>query len=209
MPPEDPRIAPVRPWTRALFAREATAVARSLLGATIVRIIDHRTRLAATITETEAYTGPEDLASHARGGHRSPRNESMWQAPGTAYVYFTYGMHHCFNVSCLRAGHPAAVLIRAAHPIDGIEHLTANRKAASRARAPIPAHHLTNGPAKLCQAMRIDRSLDAHDLCNSNQLWIEQAAPIPDHRITTAPRIGIAYSEQWAQAPLRFILIQP
>ncbi|MGP1347339.1 MAG: DNA-3-methyladenine glycosylase [Phycisphaerales bacterium] len=189
-----------------MFARDAAAVAQALLGATIVRITDQHHRLAATITETEAYIGPEDLASHARRGHRSPRNESMWQAPGTAYVYFTYGMHHCFNVSCLRADHPAAVLIRAARPVDGIEQLTANRTAASRARAPIPAAQLLNGPAKLCQAMRIDRSLDAHDLCASNQLWIEQSAPIPSARITTAPRIGIDYAGEWAEAPLRFIL---
>lgn len=191
---------------RQWFARPAEAVARELIGCLLMRTLADGRKLTGMISETEAYTGPEDRASHAFGGRRTPRNESMWGPPGTAYVYFTYGMHYCFNVACLRADHPAAVLIRAIEPMEGIEIMRENRSRAPRIRKPTD-RDLCNGPAKLCQAMDIDRSLDGVDLLQSPQLTILRGQPIPDHEIEITSRVGIAYAQDWAHKPLRWARI--
>lgn len=193
-------------WTRDDFAHDAATIARALLGQRLIRIIDNQPPIIAIITETEAYLGPEDLASHARNNLRTQRNESMWAAPGTAYVYFTYGMHHCFNVACLKPDHPAAVLIRSVQPIAGLDQLRANRARASRARQPLQDAQLANGPAKLCQALAIDAKHNGIDLTTSRQLWIEHAPPIPLSRVIAGPRVGVAYAGEWAAKPLRFMI---
>ena len=186
------------------FDLDADVTARSLLGHTLTRTLDTGETLRGIIIETEAYTGPEDQCSHARNGHRSPRNESMWAKPGTAYVYFTYGMHHCFNVSCFEEGHPAAVLIRSLAPIEGLGTMRLNRTSPRR-RTPIPDSDLTSGPAKLCQALRIDRDLDGEDLTTSTRIRIEPGDQIPDGVVDNTPRIGVGDSS-WAQKPLRWVV---
>lgn len=188
------------------YARTAEAVARDLLGATLRRTLDDGTVLTGTITETEAYTGPEDLASHSRGGRRTPRVESMWQKPGTAYVYFTYGMHYCLNVSCLREDHPASVLIRGIEPTGGIEIMRENRSRPLR-KKPLSDAMLCNGPAKLCQAMKIDRALDGVDLLQSSQLTILQGVEIDDNEVERTARIGIGLGHDWVDKPLRWVRI--
>lgn len=188
------------------YARDAPSVARGLIGCTLRRTLDDGTVLAGTITETEAYVGPEDLASHAKGGRRTPRNESMWARAGTAYVYFTYGMHYCFNVSCLQQDHPAAVLVRAIEPTIGIGTMRENRYRKGR-KTPLSTAQLCNGPAKLCQAMRIDRALDGIDLTQSPQLTITHGVEVGDDQIRRTARVGIGSSHAWVDKPLRWVRI--
>ena len=189
-------------WGRAEFARPPIALARALLGQVLVRTIEGH-RLAGRIVEVEAYLGVRDKAAHSFGGRRTPRNESMYRDPGTAYVYFTYGMHHCFNIVCGREGEPVAVLIRAIEPIDGIDRMRAHRLASPKAPARVPDRALCAGPARVCQALRIDRALDGADLCASREIAIESGKRVA--RVRRTPRIGVGYAGDWADRPLRFL----
>lgn len=192
----------------SLFDSSAFGCARLLLGATLTRTLPTGERLAGVITETEAYVGPEDLASHAVCGRRTARNGSMWAKPGTAYVYFTYGMHHCLNVSCLRADHPAAVLIRAIQPTKGIETMRANRAGSKPRKRPLKDRDLTNGPGKLCQALAVDLTLDGVDLLQSPHLAISGPfGSVDPNRIAATPRVGLGDVGSWKDKPLRFVLI--
>ncbi|MBC7772629.1 MAG: DNA-3-methyladenine glycosylase, partial [Pyrinomonadaceae bacterium] len=160
--------------SRRAYAADSASLAVSLLGCRLVRVLDDGTRLSGIIVETEAYTGIEDQASHAFGGRRTPRNESMYAQPGTAYVYFTYGMHFCMNVVCGDEGEPVAVLLRALEPVEGIEQMVQRRNAGRTLKVPITESQLCNGPGKLCQAMGIDRALNGVDLVTSDRLFIER-----------------------------------
>jgi DNA-3-methyladenine glycosylase len=181
------------------FDADAVTLARRLLGQRLVRVIDGR-RLAGTIVEVEAYLGAEDRAAHTYGGRRTARNASMYLEGGHAYVYFIYGMHYCMNVVCGAAGVGTAVFIRALEPTEGIEIMRSRRRAAPRER------DLCSGPAKLAQALGIDRTLDGEDLRSSDRLFIEKVAvgERAPRRIGSGPRIGIAYAGEWALKPLRF-----
>jgi DNA-3-methyladenine glycosylase len=179
-----------------------------LLGQLLVRQLDDGTRLAGLIVETEAYLGPDDAAAHTYNRHRSPRNESMWGQAATAYVYFTYGMHHCVNVVTRDEHSPQAVLIRALQPVEGQEAMRLCRQS-SRQKThakPLPDTAVCSGPAKLCQALGITRQLDGVDLATDETLWLEQARKraLPRSAIAVGPRIGIANSGVWAEKPLRF-----
>jgi DNA-3-methyladenine glycosylase len=125
----------------------------------------------------------------------------MWGEAGHAYVYFTYGMHHCLNVVAQQPGEPEAVLIRAIEPAKGSELMQQRRNARQ-------ATQVGSGPAKLCQAMNIDRSLDKTDLVTGDSLWLERLRQraVPRTRLAVTPRIGIDYAEEWADALLRFTL---
>ena len=172
-------------------------VARDLLGQRLVVPAADGTRVAGIIVETEAYRGPADRASHAFGGRRTRRTETMYSVGGTAYVYFVYGMHHQFNVVTAVADVPHAVLVRALEPIEGLAIMRARRHGAT-------GRELTSGPGKLCQALGIDRALDAADLLGP-RVWIERGErPLPRAGIARGPRIGIAYAEEWAAMPWRF-----
>jgi len=186
---------------RSFYQHDPVPLARALLGQRLVRVLNHH-RLAGTIVEVEAYLGIRDKAAHTCNGRRTPRNESMWGEGGHAYVYFTYGMHHCLNVVASTAGDPVAVLIRALEPTEGIEHMYRHRKPARR------DSDLCSGPAKLCQALKIDRELDGEDLVKSGGLFIEQVrrSPLPASRVATGPRIGVSYADEWADKPLRFFI---
>ncbi|MEM0915188.1 MAG: DNA-3-methyladenine glycosylase [Planctomycetota bacterium] len=188
---------------RRFFARPADELAPALLGHRLIRTEDDGSITAGLIVETEAYLGVIDKAAHTYGGHRSPRVESMYARPGTAYVYFTYGMHHCLNASAAAPGDPQAVLIRAIEPTDGLDRMRDRRPAARRDR------DLTSGPAKLCQALGVDRDLDGVDLASRDSpLRIVRATASSSQTapIVTGPRIGIASAEDWADRPLRFWL---
>lgn len=192
-------------FERDWFARPAEFLARDLLGCVLTRTLEDGSVLSGMITETEAYVGPEDRASHAFGGRRTPRNEHMWSCPGTAYVYFTYGMHHCFNVSCYEQNHPAAVLVRSVCPVAGIELMRTHRAARPR-KHPLRDRDLCNGPGKLCQAFAIDRDLDGVDLLQSAQIAITRGKPFPEEAIRRTPRIGIGSAGDWVQKPLRWVV---
>jgi len=179
-------------------------LARALLGQRLVRVLDKPkgVRLAGLIVEVEAYLGEPDKAAHTFGGRRTPRNESMWQAGGRAYVYFTYGMHHCVNVVASVAGHPVAVLIRALEPTEGLDLMYRRRPAARRDT------DLCSGPAKLCQALDIDLALDGHDMVKGPSLFIERVrkSAMSISRITLGSRVGVSYADEWADKPLRFYI---
>jgi DNA-3-methyladenine glycosylase len=174
-------------------------IARQLLGKLLVVPTSDGTRVSGVIVETEAYRGPEDRASHAYGGRRTARTETMYRIGGTAYVYFVYGMYHQFNVVTNLEDIPHAVLIRALEPIEGIEVIRQRRRTK-------PDSHLTNGPGKLCIALGIDRTLDRADLLG-DRVWIEEAdRRIPPSAIAVGPRVGIDYAEEWVEKPWRFWL---
>ena len=172
-------------------------VAHELIGKKLVRQIDGL-KLSGMITETEAYCGVEDSACHAHRG-MTKRNSVMFGPPGHAYVYFTYGMHYLLNLVTEVEGKPCAVLIRAILPITGLEEMETRRKR--------KGNELTNGPAKLCQALGIDKSLNGWNLTAGDELWVEDYRNIPAKRITATPRIGIDYArEEHRQALWRFVV---
>ena len=184
---------------RAFFDRPTLIVARQLLGMRLVRI-EQGQRLSGLITEAEAYIGESDLGCHAHVG-RTPRTQVMYGPPGHAYVYFTYGMHWCLNFVTEQEGFPAAVLIRAIQPLEGLETIAARR-------APQPPALWTNGPAKLTQALNLDRRHNGLDLCDpASELFVETGEPIPDECVTNSPRVGLnSVPEPWKSMPWRFLV---
>lgn len=197
---------PVRITSRAFFAGDADALARKLLGRVLVRHLEKSQTLAGVIVETEAYLGAIDAASHAFNNRRTARTEPMFARPGTSYVYFTYGMHHCLNVVCGEVDVPAAVLIRALRPTIGLETMRCNRFRDHGGEGR-PDTELCSGPAKLCQALAIDRQLNGIDLVGSEHLCLAEPADgrLPKAaQISSGPRIGVDYAGDWAAKPLRF-----
>jgi len=213
---------------RSFYRRPTLAVARDLLGKRLVHL-DGGRRLSGRIVEAEAYIGQEDLGCHARVG-RTERNRSMWGEPGHAYVYFTYGMHWCLNVVTEAAGRPAAVLLRALAPAEGIATMRRRRRTArgrkgkglsgrkagqsgARPKAALSGAEgskgLADGPAKLCQALGIDGRLDGHDLCRAGaRLFIEDAPSVPRRVVARGPRVGLdGVPDPWKSKPWRFRVI--
>ncbi len=189
---------------RSSFTADPVTLAQRLIGMTLVRILDDGARLAGVIVETEAYLGVEDKAAHSFGARRTPRNEAMYARAGTAYVYFTYGMHHCVNVVCGRVNEPVAVLIRALEPVEGLDRMAEHRAAGRSFSGVIRPRDLCSGPGKLCQAMAIGRGLNAEDLTTSARLWIERPSSRRQIELGNGPRIGVAYAAEWADRPLRW-----
>jgi DNA-3-methyladenine glycosylase len=181
------------------YAQNTLVVARKLLGKKLVREIDG-TVLSGMIVETEAYCGEADSACHAHRG-RTPRNAIMYGNPGHAYVYFTYGMHYLINVVTGVEGQPNAVLLRAVLPLTGRDEMQARRKRSGS--------ELTNGPAKLCQAFGIDKSLNGWDLTRGEELWVEDYKNIQAKSIIATPRIGIDYAEKEHKEALWRFLVKP
>ena len=191
-----------RPLPRSFYQRPADQVAPDLLGRYLVRQLGEH-RLAARIVETEAYLGATDRASHAWGGRRTPRNESLYQPGGVAYVYFIYGMYYCLNAVTGSAKTAGAVLIRAAEPLQGQE-LMAQYRGLSRPTGP---GDLTGGPGKLCQALSIEREFDGHSL-QRGPLRITRGNQVLAAQQVSGPRIGIDYAEEAVEWPLRFAVSQ-
>ena len=175
-----------------LLENDVVSCARRLLGSELIAHVEgHEVRLK--IVETEAYH-QSDAASHSYKG-RTPRTDVMFGPPGHLYVYFTYGMHYCMNVVTGPSGEGSAVLIRAAEPLSGWDVLRSNRPGISDAQ-------LTNGPAKLCKALGIDRSFNGHDL-HEPPLKLQLQDPIPGERIIQTTRIGISQAQD---KPWRFYI---
>ncbi|MFC1975418.1 DNA-3-methyladenine glycosylase [Chloroflexota bacterium] len=176
------------------FNHPTLTVARMLLGQRLVREFEGQ-RLSGLIVETEAYIGPTDTACHASKG-RTPRTEVMFGPSGHTYVYLVYGMHYMLNIVTEAEDFPAAVLIRALEPVEGLAVMQANRNNQSNPR------HLTNGPGKLCQALTIDKTLNNWDVTFGKKLWLESDDSISDSTIATGPRIGIDYAQPKDRAAL-------
>jgi DNA-3-methyladenine glycosylase len=182
---------------REFYTRSSVlTVTRDLMGKLLVVPADDGTRVSGLIVEAEAYRGPKDRASHAYGGRRTRRTETMYKIGGTAYIFFVYGMHNQFNVVTNVEAVPHAILIRALEPVEGIQLMMHRRHGQTE-------RNLTNGPGKLCIALGIDRSLDGADLLGE-KVWIEEGIAVPRSRIAQGPRIGIDYAEEWIDKPWRF-----
>ena len=182
----------------SFYNRPTLTVARELLGARLVRILDG-VKLVGMISETEAYIGEDDLACHARAG-RTPRTAPMYGPPGQSYVYFTYGHHWMLNAVTEEEGFPAAVLIRAIQPLAGIEVMMERRGGRD-----------TLGPGKLTQALGITKSENNVNLTGAKSgLWIEAGKIIPDKNVTLGPRVGLNRTpEPWLSRPWRLLIKDP
>jgi DNA-3-methyladenine glycosylase len=181
--------------SRDFYNRSTLTVARDLIGARLVRILGGQ-KLVGLITETEAYISQNDLACHAKAGITA-RTKVMFGEAGHAYVYFTYGNHWMLNVVTEREGFPAAVLIRAIQPIEGVEVMLEHRNGRD-----------TFGPGKLCQAMGITKNENGVDLTKKNSgLWIEAGVKVPNSLVTKGPRVGLNNTpEPWLSKPWRFLV---
>jgi DNA-3-methyladenine glycosylase len=182
-----------RPLAAGFYDRATEVVARELLGA----VLEHRTaegKVRGRIVETEAYLGPDDPACHAAAG-LTTRTRTLHGPPGHAYVYFIYGMHWCFNAVTREEGHGSAVLVRALEPLSGLP-LMRLRRGVERDQ------DLTSGPARLCDAFGIDRSLDGSRLFRG-PLRILRGNDVPDENVVVTARIGIRKAADW---PLRFLV---
>ncbi len=179
------------------FNRDTASVAQDLLGKALVRQLDDGTRLAGVIVEVEAYLAQDDPASHSFRGH-GKSNASMFGSAGLLYVYPIHAKY-CLNVVTEGAGVGAAVLIRALQPIEGIDKMLLHRGTSSLLS-------LTTGPARLCQALAVNRSLDGTDLVTSSHIWLEQApatVSAKEWSLRSSPRIGISRA---VDRPLRWFV---
>ncbi len=181
-----------------------------MIGKTLVRRTD-RGVMAAVITETEAYLGVSDRASHAYGGRRTARTETMYLPGGFSYVYLIYGLYACLNLTAAEDGNPEAVLIRAAYPIEGRELIYQNVLAGNRRKKPLPPPEslgeldwfgFANGPGKLCLALSVTRADNALD-CTGDALFLRDDGFQPK-RILERERIGIDYAGEARFYPWRF-----
>ena len=179
-PPSGPVLGP------DFFARDTVEVARDLLGKVLVRQVGDSRRWGRVV-EVEAYLGPDDQAAHSFKGHRSPRNEVMFGSAGHAYVYFTYGMHHCLNFVTREEGVPQAVLARALEPGPGVDRC--------------------GGPGLLCRSLDIDRTLNGVALQPPDLYVVDDGEPA--RRIYETPRIGVYNSGDWTGRALRFCWASP
>ena len=187
------QLVPGAPLPAAFYDRDAEVVARELLGG-VLRVVQDGVAVSGRIIETEAYLGPHDAACHAVAG-RTARTWHLFGPPGTAYVYFIYGMHWCVNAVTREEGFGSAVLIRALEPLEGIAVMRARRPKARSDRA------LCDGPGKLCAALGIDRAMDGTMLTGTGPLTIHAGESVPDARVVVGPRVGISKAVEW---PLRF-----
>lgn len=191
---------------RDFFDRDTVTVARDLLGKYLVRVAEGR-KLTVRLTETEAYVGRMDKACHAYGYRRTPRTETLFAPPGTAYVYLIYGMYCCLNCVTEAQGEPAAVLLRGGEPTT-----EADREAISVKRFGCTAGELSlyqrknflNGPGKLCKGLSLTRAENGLSLVGE-ELYLLDGGERPEH-IYTGRRIGIDYAEEAADFPWRFYL---
>jgi DNA-3-methyladenine glycosylase len=195
-----PRGAALARRTRAgaalpakFYDRDTEQVARDLLGA-VLRCTTSDGVASGRIVETEAYLGEHDLACHAAAG-LTERTRWLYGAPGTAYVYFIYGVHWCFNAVTRAVGSPSAVLVRAVEPLEGVELMRERR-------GDVHDRDLTNGPGKLCEALGITGALNGLPLQKA-PIEIFRGEPVADAQVQVTPRIGITKSAEW---PLRWLV---
>lgn len=190
---------------RSFYARDTLLVAKELLGKVLVHEVNG-VKLKGKIVETEGYIGSIDKACHAYGGRKTPKLQPLYGKPGIAYVYFIYGMYHCFNVITKREGEPEGVLIRAVEPIEGLDEMSKLRYKKSYEEIPkSKKKNLTTGPSKMCIALNINKENNKQDLCNGN-LYIENSKKEEKFEIAEAKRIGIDYAEEAKDFLWRFYI---
>ena len=178
---------------------DVVAISRELIGKVLCTNING-VRTDAIITETEAYAGITDKASHAFGDRRTKRTEPMYGPGGTAYVYLCYGIHHLFNVVTNVQGVPHAVLVRAGKPVEGLDVILLRR---NRTRVD---KTLMGGPGTVSQALGIKTDMTGTSL-HGRRIWIEdRGMTVPDKDISIGPRVGVDYAQEDAARPYRFAL---
>lgn len=190
------------------YARDTLSVARELVGRYLLRRLNG-VELVCRITETEAYIGAVDKACHAYGGRRTSRTETLYAAPGTSYVYLIYGMYCCLNLVTEAQGTAAAVLIRGAVPVCGIDEIACNRFGVkAEDMTAYQRKNFLNGPGKLCKGLGITRAQNGLDVEN-NELAVctdmpelGLAAVTPE--VCVGKRIGIDYAQEAVDFPWRF-----
>jgi len=181
---------------------DVVSIARQLLGKVIFTRFGGELT-AGMITETEAYAGVVDRASHAFGGRRTGRTETMFQMGGIAYVYLCYGVHHLFNFVTNREGIPHAVLLRGIYPLEGIpvmEKRTGKRFLSER---------FSDGPGKLTRALAI-KTIHDGTVLTGDKIWLEDSGDrLDDEEVYTGQRIGVGYAGTDAELPYRFLMLSP
>ena len=193
------------------YAGDTVAIAQALLGKLLVRRLDGQL-LAGRITETEAYIGRCDKACHAYHYRRTPRTETLFRAPGHAYIYLIYGMYHCLNFVTEPEGEPAAVLLRAVEPVAGLETIRRLRYG-DKPLTPYRIRNFLNGPGKVCQGFGLTRAQNGLDL-TGDELFLcdgpeDLGLPCPAprrERICRGPRIGVDHAQEARDFPWRFWL---
>jgi DNA-3-methyladenine glycosylase len=186
--------------------------AKALLGQILCRRLSpNGPILKARIVETESYLGVEDMASHSYKRRRTKRNEPMFMKCGTCYVYFTYGMYYCFNIST--KGEGEAVLVRAVQPLEGIDFMQQLRAKARKTNnesnicKTFKLKELSNGPSKLCMAFDINiNNINKVDIFNSDHIWLESGINVCPNDIVITKRVGISRAGEWNDKPLRFYI---
>ncbi|KAK2576211.1 hypothetical protein KPH14_005581 [Odynerus spinipes] len=214
---EDP---PLTPWEKEMcsrrlpfefFDKPCEHLAQHLLGKVLVRRLENGTILKGRIVETEGYLGKIDKASHSYENKVTSRNIPMYMPPGTIYVYMTYGMYYCFNISS--QGDGCAVLIRAVDPLEGIEHMANQRTLKKKSSASkgtsknFKVHELCNGPSKLCMSFQLHKNHSKYSMCIWKNLWLEDDSFKEEIKIVKCARIGIDSSgPEWSNKPLRYYI---
>jgi DNA-3-methyladenine glycosylase len=179
------------------YQREDTLeIARGLLGKLLVVPTERGKRVSGMIVETEAYMGIIDKAAHSYGGRRTARNEVTYLAGGHVYVFFVYGMYYQLNLVTGDVDTPHVVLIRALEPVEGIDVMR-------KRRGEMKDTNLTSGPGKLCIALGIDRGFNGEDLLGG-RIWVEDHKSLGKGEISSGPRVGIDYAEEFIEMPWRF-----
>lgn len=185
---------------KSFYLDDALQIAPRLLGKTLVRKLGN-TYIRCKIVETEAYIGPHDKGAHVYNNKRTPRTEPLFLSGGHTYIYLIYGMYHCLNIVTARQDMPQGVLIRAVEPLNEIslDIIKQNRNIRSK-----KVFDLTNGPGKLCKALKIDQSLNQYNLTTGHELFLEEG----DNNISIvcAPRINIPYAQEYIDVPWRFYI---
>ena len=195
---------------RSFFVQPTIKVAKELLGKYLVRI-EKGKKISGMITETEAYKGPEDKASHSYLGKKTTRNRAEYLEGGHVYIYLVYGMYWQLNFSTFEKDKPECVLIRALKPTEGINLMVKNRKleGGQLKNKEKFLKKLTGGPGMLCQALKLDKSFYSYDLCSKNPiLFVEdRGVKIKPSQIKRGLRIGIDYAgPYWSKKPWKFLI---
>jgi len=182
--------------------------AKALLGQILCRRLSpNGPILKAKIVETESYLGAEDMGSQSYKNRRTKRNEPMFMRCGTCYVYFTYGMYYCFNIST--EGEGEAVLVRAVQPLEGIDFMQQLRAKSRKTNTnkSFELKELSNGPSKLCMAFDINiNNINKVDIFNSDHIWLENGVNVCQNDIVITKRVGISRAGEWNDKPLRFYI---
>ena len=190
---------------KEFYKKGAVYIAENILGDYLIREIEGR-KIKSMIVETEAYVGAVDKACHAYNYKKTERTKPLFEDGGIAYVYFIYGLYHCFNIVTNVSGEPEAVLIRAVEPLDNFNYISNVRFNKNYDElSKVQKKNLTNGPSKLCSALKITKSDNYKKLYLEENLFIEHN-PNKNFQIVKAKRIGIDYAEEAKDFLWRFYI---